>query len=54
MKAIVIQEDRTAAVKDVQKPSLRARYIRIKVVAVAINPSKYLLRTRIKVLNVPS
>ena len=38
MKAVVITEDRKAEVVDVKEQSMRPDYIKIKTVAVAINP----------------
>ena len=42
MKAIVIQEEGKAAIVDVDKPSMRPDYIKVKTVALALNPSKSL------------
>lgn len=40
MKALVIQTPGVVEVKEVKEPSPRPGYIKVKVVAVALNPSK--------------
>lgn len=39
MKAVIIQETGKAALVDIEKQSMRPDYIRIRSVAVAVNPS---------------
>jgi hypothetical protein len=39
MKAVIIQERGKAALADIKEQSMRADYVKIKTVAVVINPS---------------
>jgi len=39
MKAVIIKETGKAALVDIEKQSMRPNYIRVKSVAVAVNPS---------------
>lgn len=48
MKAVIIKETRTAAVADIQEQSMRRDYIRVKTVALALNPS-----TRVPIDSLP-
>ena len=46
MKAVIIQERGKAALADIKEQSMRADYVKIKTVAVAVNPSTiHVLRT---------
>lgn len=39
MKAVIIQERGKAALADIKEQSMRSDYVKIKTVAVAVNPS---------------
>lgn len=43
MKALVIQGPAEAVVQDVPVPKLKPDYVKVKVVAVALNPSMYIV-----------
>jgi NADPH:quinone reductase-like Zn-dependent oxidoreductase len=46
MKAVIIQERGKAALADIKEQSMRSDYVKIKTVAVAVNPSMiHVLRT---------
>lgn len=41
MKAVIIKETGTAALADIKEQSMRPDYIRVKTVAVALNPTDF-------------
>ncbi len=41
MKAVVIQEAGKAGLVDIEEQSMRPDYIKVKTVAVGVNPSKF-------------
>lgn len=44
MKAVIIQEKGRAGVSEIKEQSMRSDYLKVRTVAVAINPSATLLR----------